>query len=1348
MKSTINPYYLGLDCGTNSVGFAVTDENYNLLKAQNKDMWGSHLFDEAQTAEARRIQRNARKRLGRRKERIKLLQAIFAEEMYKIDPTFFLRLNESSLYVEDRSSTNKQKFSLFNDKNYTDKDFKKEYPTIFHLRKALINGTAKHDPRLVYLALHSILKNRGHFLFPGESFASTQDITPVLTSISEAYSEIFANEDDEVYIYFTNEIQEILKTKNKRERTEQLGNAITIDNESRKKLIISAIVGNKVKPAKLFDNEEYKELPDIEFKKASFEETDFPVLEASLYENEYKLIEAFKVLYDWALLANIMENEAFISFAKVNQYERNKADLAALKRIIRKYAPDQFETFFHTEKYFSSYIGSINTNKLKTSKRVKRSSIDDFYKDVKKILEKADETDEDVIRITQAIKDDSFFILLRSYRNGVIPYQVNKAEMEQILAEAQSFMPWLSIPDEDGITPKEKILSLMKFRIPYYVGPLVDESKNKNAWMERNESGKIYPWNFNKKVNEAVSAEKFILRMTNKCTYCIGEDVIPKSSLLYQSYMVLNEINNIRINGEPITVKQKQTIYTKLFLNGNVTPKKIISLATTEGWYRKGEDLVLSGIDQTIKANLSSYIAFREYLENGKLTQNDVEIIIKWLTLFSDGGNIAKNKTKDAFKGKLSDKEIDQISRMKFSGWGNFSSKFLTGIEATDPETGEVKNIIRLLWDTNMNLMEIIHNPACDVMRNLENKEPIRKLNYKILEDLRVSPKVKRQIWQALKIVKEIEQIMGHAPAKVFIEMTREKQDSGRTKSRKESLLEKIETIDKPEILKQLNYDPTVLEKLKNEDEKLISKRDKLYLYYTQLGKCMYSGEPIDLEDLLGSSLNYDIDHIYPYSKSSDDSLENKVIVKSSLNRRKTDVFPINENIRIKMTPYWKALLEQKLISPEKYKRLTRSTPLTDADTNSFINRQIVETSQSTLALAKILERYYGDSTRIIYSKARRVSEFRDTFKIIKSRTMNELHHAQDAYLNIVVGNALHTKYTMNWFLKNPNFNDPYKFNIPNAWITTNDESIKTVKETLARNTILFTRQPEMKTGQLFDLNPKAKGSEKGMIPLKLTPELKAKLNDEEAYKAWTDKYGGYNSLAISHFALIKHIERKKTVYSFIRIPVIRAQELLNKDKLLKHCVNELKLQNPEIIKTRILINTLLIVDGFPMTISNCMNGGATIGLKSAVPLYLSSNDIQYLKYLENYDRNCAAYKNYEITPQYDLITKEGNESFYSTLVRKSMNATYQKRPANLSEVLRKGFGVFKELSLEEQARVLLNILNYFKMSSGLTNLAAIGGSKAQGTYTNSSKIDPSKKNVKLIFQSITGIYEEVLELK
>ena len=33
-------YYLGLDMGTNSVGWAVTDDVYNLIRFKGKDMWG------------------------------------------------------------------------------------------------------------------------------------------------------------------------------------------------------------------------------------------------------------------------------------------------------------------------------------------------------------------------------------------------------------------------------------------------------------------------------------------------------------------------------------------------------------------------------------------------------------------------------------------------------------------------------------------------------------------------------------------------------------------------------------------------------------------------------------------------------------------------------------------------------------------------------------------------------------------------------------------------------------------------------------------------------------------------------------------------------------------------------------------------------------------------------------------------------------------------------------------------------------------------------------------------------------------------------------------------------------
>ena len=113
-------YYIGLDIGTNSVGWAVTDEEYNLIKApvkgkyKNHDMWGIRLFESANTAEERRIARSNRRRGQRKVQRIKLLQELFSAEMNKVDPTFFIRLNESKLYPEDKSNVlNKERHLIF-----------------------------------------------------------------------------------------------------------------------------------------------------------------------------------------------------------------------------------------------------------------------------------------------------------------------------------------------------------------------------------------------------------------------------------------------------------------------------------------------------------------------------------------------------------------------------------------------------------------------------------------------------------------------------------------------------------------------------------------------------------------------------------------------------------------------------------------------------------------------------------------------------------------------------------------------------------------------------------------------------------------------------------------------------------------------------------------------------------------------------------------------------------------------------------------------------------------------------------------------------------------------------------
>ena len=47
-------YYLGLDVGTESVGWAVTSCEYELLRHRGNAMWGVRLFDEGRAQDARR----------------------------------------------------------------------------------------------------------------------------------------------------------------------------------------------------------------------------------------------------------------------------------------------------------------------------------------------------------------------------------------------------------------------------------------------------------------------------------------------------------------------------------------------------------------------------------------------------------------------------------------------------------------------------------------------------------------------------------------------------------------------------------------------------------------------------------------------------------------------------------------------------------------------------------------------------------------------------------------------------------------------------------------------------------------------------------------------------------------------------------------------------------------------------------------------------------------------------------------------------------------------------------------------------------------------------------------------
>ena len=565
-------YYLGLDMGTNSVGWAVTDPNYNLFKAKGKDLWGIREFNEASTAVERRTHRISRRRRQREQVRIGLLKDYFHDTIGEVDPDFFQRLANSKYHLEDKDTEVRYKNNVFNDDDYTDKDYFDQYPTIYHLRKELIESTDKHDVRLVFLALLNMFKHRGHFLNSGLGENSGEN------NINNAYLEL-TNLLSEFTQYNLNEtidgkkIEDLLSRRDmsRTRKAEGLAEILGVDYKNKPyKELIRGLCGLKFNACAIFPEIQSDEVPklDICLSEASFDEKSDEIANI-LGEDYFEIIMAMKDIYDIGSLAGIMKGHNYLSQARVASYEKHKEDLKLLKNVIRKYcSKEDYDNFFNSEAdgSYASYVGSYNSKTKQRRVGNKRSS-EELYKAIKKLLKNVPAEDADVQRILMSIENETFLPKQLTASNGVIPNQVHAKEMKKILSNAERYLPFLREKDETGLSVSEKIMKLFSFQIPYYVGPTTEKSNKDggNGWVVRKEEGQVLPWNIDEKIDMKATSEAFISRMVRRCTYISGEPVLPKSSLEYQSFCVLNEINNIKIDGERISVELKQDIYKEVF---------------------------------------------------------------------------------------------------------------------------------------------------------------------------------------------------------------------------------------------------------------------------------------------------------------------------------------------------------------------------------------------------------------------------------------------------------------------------------------------------------------------------------------------------------------------------------------------------------------------------------------------------------------------------------------------------------------------------------------------------------------------------------------------------------------
>ena len=1223
MKAKKN-YTISLDIGTNSVGWAVLKDDFSLVskkmkvggldKRVHKNFWGVRLFEEGQVAADARGKRGTRRRLKRRRERLLYLQEIFSSEMAEQDPNFFARLNESFLWLEDKQIA-PVKYPLFRTEA-EEKAYYKEFPTIYHLRHHLMNNQVS-DLRLIYLAMHHILKFRGHFIQEGLPMnVENINIQDNLKRLFSSLNDYFRREDFEETEFRKHveqfdssklsEIEKILKEKiSKSTKSQQISKDIL---GFKKELpIFKAIVGNKVDISGIFDKAEYAEkmnedMPkDIYFSKENFNEK-YGELEAVLEPEELIIIQQAKAVYESMILAGIMNGQPSLSLAMIEKYDNHARDLKALKTLVREHlGAEKYAEMFkkNLENNYKAYVKGFDKGP-----KLAYATQENFYKYLVKFLEPLKDLPE-VRDIFKQIELETYLPKQRMFKNGAIPYQVHEHELVKIIEKQASQFAFLEEKAEGS--NEYKIQTLMKFRIPYYVGPLTPANqgeigqkrsdKSRFSWMQKRpdkKDEKITPWNIENVVDKDASAVEFIQRMTNFDTYLPEEKVLPQHSLLYQEFTVLQEL---MISGyfdhgrNPFDAKTRKLLIDKVWKKKRSVSKRdvyecLVSNNITQEPYSKEMFFGADKLQNNFNTKMTTYQDLLRVVDDEALIKQNVAFfdrIVEFQTIFEDNQILKRQikKFNDERGQLLTPEQVSQLSKKHYTGWGRLSRRLLDGL-TDDGKT--IMEYLRTANDYNQNFMSLINDKSKTFAEQIEKaqlgKLKNNQLSYDLVADLAGSPAIKRGIWQSLKVVDELTEILGKENiSRVVIEMARENQTSKRTKKR----------VDRIKDLQKNLSDAIKLDENQNFDN------EKVFLYYLQNGRDMYTGESLDLSHLS----SYEVDHIIPQTYTTDNSWDNKVLVSRESNQKKGGDVPSSEVVK-NMRSYWKILLDAGMISRKKYANLTKADQWKDdkpseKDLTGFINRQLVETRQITKNVAQILTAYFEENkTEILTPKAGLTSQFRKGViylakeeltekelqayleaggKIVdgkfvqeklhegfyKVREINDYHHAHDAYLNGVVANYLYLTFPENQrkILVYGQYDKGILKQL-GKYATTRKNNFRQFLTTMREENWV-----NLETGELIAKRNEALNtidkvmSYKQVNVVKKTEEHKGKFSDESLYGGTNknrdtkgviplkthlsvEKYGGFDNLNSAYSIAFSYTDKKGNhKITLARVPVV-----------------------------------------------------------------------------------------------------------------------------------------------------------------------------------------------------------------
>lgn len=499
-----------------------------------------------------------------------------------------------------------------------------------------------------------------------------------------------------------------------------------------------------------------------------------------------------------------------------------------------------------------------------------------------------------------------------------------------------------------------------------------------------------------------INEDNIFEKLIGKCSVYPEELRAAGASYTAQEFNLLNDLNNLTINGRKLEEDEKHAIVERIKISNTVNMRKIIADCIGE----KIEDFRGARVDKSGKELFHKFEIYNKMrkalseicIDITDYSREDLDKIGYILTINTD-----KEAILDAFKDSclnIDPEVVECLIKLRksngalFSKWQSFSLKIMN--ELIPEMYIQPKEQMTLLTEMG------VTKGTADEFKGL------KYIPVDVISDEIYNPVVRRSVRISFKIINAVLKKYKHLES-IVIEMPRDRNSDEQKKRINDS--QKMNEKEMAFIEKKLavNYGIKLSPADFSSQKQLTL---KLKLWNEQNGICLYSGRNIDPNDILNNSDLFEIDHIIPRSISFDDARSNKVLVYRSENQKKgnqTPYYYLTHSSgtwtyeQFKTTVIELSKKKEYAISRKKVQNLLYSEDITKMEVlKGFINRNINDTSYASRMILNTVQNFFKSKesdTKVKVIKGSYTHQMRNNMKLDKNRDESYSHHAVDAML-------------------------------------------------------------------------------------------------------------------------------------------------------------------------------------------------------------------------------------------------------------------------------------------------------------------------------------------------------------